>query len=214
MIQRVHEQATKAKRLSEVLVATDDQRIFDHVIGFEGRAVMTSQDHQSGTDRCAEVLNSIPDTDIVVNIQGDEPFVEPQQINLLVEAFLKNAAIQIHTLIKKITDREQVFDPNVVKVVLDENKRALYFSRQAIPYMRDEHPDHWLDHHSYYKHIGLYAYRTAALLKISKLSPGKLEKAESLEQLRWLENGLKIYTTLTTKESLGIDTPDDLKKAI
>jgi len=216
MIQRVFEKASSV--IDHVVVATDDDRIFNAVIKFGGNVVMTSPDHRSGTDRCAEALNlfisktGIP-YDVVINIQGDEPFISPEQIKQLKNCFAEEQT-QIATLIKPITDNQVVFDPNRPKVVVDSKGFAMYFSRSAIPYIRDTATTAWVGAHNFYQHIGMYAYRADVLKQLTQLQPGKLEKAESLEQLRWLENGYKIKTAITETESYGIDTPEDLQKIL
>ena len=215
MIQRVYDQASKA--LDTVYVATDDQRIFEAVSAFGGKTVMTSPNHLSGTDRCAEAVNRINDDigrkiDIVINIQGDEPFIKPEQINLLKECFTDNS-VEIATLIRKVEPGEDIFNPNQPKVILNSKGDAIYFSRAAIPFIRDAEKNNWSKNHNFYKHIGLYAYKAETLKKITLLSCSSLEIAESLEQNRWIENGFRIRTALTTWENLGIDTPEDLDKA-
>jgi 3-deoxy-manno-octulosonate cytidylyltransferase (CMP-KDO synthetase) len=215
MIQRVYEQANKSLQL--VYVATDDKRIFDAVLNFGGKVVMTSAHHQSGTDRCAEAVTLITtetgiSPDVVINIQGDEPFIKPEQIDLLKECFTTKS-VEIATLIRKVEEGEDIFNPNQPKVIIASNGDALYFSRAAIPYVRDTEIGKWSGKHVFYKHIGLYAYRTETLKKITLLPRSPLEISESLEQLRWLENGFSIRTAITLWESIGIDTPDDLEKA-
>lgn len=212
MIRRVYEQAKKSALLSEVLVATDDQRILNHVRSFGGLAVMTSESHQSGTDRCAEVAAAQPDFDIFINIQGDEPFIAPKQIDLLCQCFT-HPEVQLATLIKEIRNQEELFNQNTPKVVISTDQHALYFSRTPIPYHRDEPAEKWLGKHTYYKHIGIYGYRREALSAITRLPVSDLEKAEALEQLRWLENGYSIKVAITDIESLSVDTPADLQKA-
>jgi 3-deoxy-manno-octulosonate cytidylyltransferase (CMP-KDO synthetase) len=211
MIRRVYEQAT-ASGLSEVIVATDDERIFAHVLDFGGKAVMTAEHHQSGTDRCFEAykLHDKP-YEFIINIQGDEPFIKPEQIDLVASCF-NRPNTQLATLVKKITTEEELFNTNAPKVVLSNNADALYFSRQAIPYCRNVPQDIWHKQHTYYKHIGIYGYRADILEQITQLPPSALELAESLEQLRWLENGYKITTALTEFETIGIDSPEDLEK--
>ncbi len=216
MIQRVYEQASK--RLNLIYVATDDKRIYDKVISFGGNAVMTSSHHMSGTDRCAEAVEKvIADTgkqiDIVVNIQGDEPFIRPEQIDLLMKCFTGDE-VQISTLVRKTEHGEDIFNPNQPKVVINIFGDAIYFSRAAIPFIRDSKPETWSEEHSYYKHIGLYAYRTNTLKQITLLARSPLEISESLEQNRWIENGFKIRTAVTKWETIGIDTPHDLEKAL
>ncbi|GAB2629679.1 3-deoxy-manno-octulosonate cytidylyltransferase [Emticicia sediminis] len=213
MIQRVYEQALKAKSLSKVVVATDDSRIFDHVIGFGGEAYMTAENHPSGTDRCFEALQKAGGSskfDYIINIQGDEPFIDPETIEQM--AKLLDFKTEIATAVKKINDYSTLFDPNVVKAVLTMRKQCLYFSRQTVPYVRGHEPEAWLEHADFYKHIGLYAYRNDVLEQISHLPPSPLENTEKLEQLRWLGYGYKIYATITNYESIGVDTPEDLEK--
>jgi 3-deoxy-manno-octulosonate cytidylyltransferase (CMP-KDO synthetase) len=213
MIQRVYEQAQKAKSLSKVVVATDDSRIFDHVIGFGGEAYMTAENHPSGTDRCFEALQKAGGSskyDYIINIQGDEPFIDPETIEQM--AKLLDFKTEIATAVKKINDYKTLFDPNVVKAVLTIRKQCLYFSRQTVPYVRGHEPETWLEHADFYKHIGLYAYRNDVLEQISHLPPSPLENTEKLEQLRWLGYGYKIYATVTNYESIGVDTPEDLEK--
>jgi 3-deoxy-manno-octulosonate cytidylyltransferase (CMP-KDO synthetase) len=216
MVQRVYEQALKS--IDNVYVATDDQRIYDVVLNFGGKAVMTSPEHMTGTDRCAEAIDKITEltgkkTEVVINIQGDEPLIRPEQIDLIKSCF-HDKNVKIATLIRKTTPGEDIFNPNQPKVILDSEGNAIYFSRTAIPFIRDEEPSTWSENHVFYKHIGLYAYRTETLKRITKLKKGQLEMAENLEQNRWIENGIKIRTAVTEWESLGIDTPDDLKKVL
>ncbi|NEU07211.1 3-deoxy-manno-octulosonate cytidylyltransferase [Flavihumibacter sp. R14] len=213
MIRRVYEQALKSKLLSEVVVSTDDQRIYDHVSGFGGSVQMTSATHQSGTDRCAETALYYEDSDVFVNIQGDEPFIDPKQIDLLCSCF-SEPQVDLATLIKKITDIEELRSPNSPKVIINNKDEAIYFSRTPIPFLRDHKQDTWLQYQSYYKHIGIYGYRREALNAITKLRVSSLESAEALEQLRWIENGYTIKVAVTTIESIAIDTPSDLSKAL
>jgi 3-deoxy-manno-octulosonate cytidylyltransferase (CMP-KDO synthetase) len=213
MIQWVYENVAKA--VDEVWVATDDERIFRKVESFGGKAIETLSTHQSGTDRCAEAALKIAkntDFDIVINVQGDEPFIQPKQIELLKSCFTSDA--DIATLIKKIETSEELFNPNRPKVVTDHKQNALYFSRSTVPYFRGSENEDWLSKHTFWAHIGMYAYKTDVLQKISKLKQGVLEQAESLEQLRWLENGFKIKTAITEHQSIGIDTPEDLSEAL
>jgi 3-deoxy-manno-octulosonate cytidylyltransferase (CMP-KDO synthetase) len=210
MIQRVYEQAKSCTDLLDVIVATDDQRIFDHVKSFGGKVAMTSEHHQSGTDRCGEVLSEYSqEVDVVVNIQGDEPFIQPDQISQLVQVF-SDKNIDISTLAKKIIDNKQLLDPNTVKVVRQSNSYALYFSRSPIPFARNVKEDEWTTKQDYFKHVGIYAFKASALKKLIALPPSNLEITESLEQLRWLENGYKIHVGTTDFENIGIDTPEDL----
>jgi 3-deoxy-manno-octulosonate cytidylyltransferase (CMP-KDO synthetase) len=216
MIQRVYEQASSAIDL--VCVATDDIRIFDSVNGFGGRAVMTSEKHMSGTDRCAEAVELLEqgtgkNIDVVINIQGDEPFIRPEQITCLANCF-NDEDVDIATLIRKVEKGEDLFNTNQPKVAVSKKGDALYFSRATIPYIRDAKMDRWMEMHTFYKHIGIYGYRKKALKEITLLPRSPLEIAESLEQNRWLEYGYKIRTAETNWESIGIDSPDDLKRAI
>lgn len=216
MIQRVYEQSLKA--FQYVYVATDDERIFKHIEDAGYKAVMTSDKHKSGTDRCAEALETIQNEikikfDVVVNIQGDEPFINPQQLRLLVNAF-EEKETQIATLIKKIEKEPDLFDPNKPKVIIDNKGKAIYFSRSTIPYIRNHQQNEWLKNHIFYKHIGLYAYRANVLKEITRIHISSLEQAESLEQLRWIENGYYIQTRLTDMETYSIDTPEDLKQVL
>ena len=213
MIQWVSENASKA--LENVWVATDDDRIFNAVQSFGGNAVKTLSTHQSGTDRCAEaarILSEKINFDVVVNIQGDEPFIQAEQIELLKTCFEKDT--DIATLVKKIETTEELFNPNRPKAVLDKQQNALYFSRSPIPFVRGEEEKNWLQKNNFWAHIGMYAYKAGALQKITKLKPSTLELTESLEQLRWLENGFQINTAETSHQSIGIDTPEDLVMAL
>ncbi|MDB4538999.1 MAG: 3-deoxy-manno-octulosonate cytidylyltransferase [Saprospiraceae bacterium] len=212
MIQRVYEQCQKASSLADVIVATDDIRIFDHVNSFGGKVKMTASHHPTGTDRIAEVALSMEDFDLIVNIQGDEPFIHPQQIDTVIDIFEKNKKAEIVTGVKVIDNQADIFNPNVVKCVFGKNGKALLFSRSPIPYLRNEKKENW-SISNFYKHIGMYAFRRSTLLKITKLAISRLEELESLEQLRWLENGIEIYTTELPFDSFGIDTPEDLQKA-
>ena len=213
MIERVYRQVMKSTLLSRVLVATDHPAIFNHVKNFGGKVFMTSESHPSGTDRCYETLSSQEEKfDYVINIQGDEPFIAPEQIDLLSQ--LLDGKTELATLIKKIEREEELFNPNVVKVVKDDFNEAIYFSRSPIPHVRNMPQQEWLAHHSFFKHIGMYAYRHDILAKITKLEISSLEKTESLEQLRWIENGYSIKVAETTQETMGIDTPEDLERAI
>lgn len=213
MIEWVYTQASRSSKISKVVVATDDQRIFDHVLSFGATVCMTSAEHVSGTDRCFEALSKQKEKyDYVINIQGDEPFISPKQIDLV--AAMLDGETQLATLAKKITDPETLFNPNVVKLVKSGDDEALYFSRSTIPHIRNTRETDWLSKHSFFKHIGMYAYRSDILAKITKLGVSSLEKAESLEQLRWLENGYKIKVAETEEETIGVDTPEDLEKAV
>jgi 3-deoxy-manno-octulosonate cytidylyltransferase (CMP-KDO synthetase) len=211
MIRRVYEQAKKCSQLSEVIVATDNDRIFEHVQGFGGKAVMTSSRHQSGTDRCAEVAKKHPEYNVIINIQGDEPYIDPEQISKLIHCF-EDESTQIATLIKKVSNEQELHNTNSPKVIINKNSEAIYFSRSPLPHIRGQEPQSWLQHFTYFKHIGIYGYRADILKNITKLPVSPLEKAESLEQLRWVENCYKIKVAETEIETIAIDTPDDLKK--
>ena len=213
MIQRVYEQAKLASSLTEVVVATDDQRIFDVVELFGGKAIFTSDKHQSGTDRCAEVAEKTHGFEAVINIQGDEPLINPDQIDLVASCFY-NDQTQLATLVKIIKSEEELLNFNTPKVILNKNSEAVYFSRQTIPYLNNIHTQNYLQHHTFYKHVGIYGYKTETLKQIAKLPIGNLEKAEILEQLRWIENGYKIKVAVTEHETLAIDSPDDVDKVL
>ena len=211
VIQRVYEQAVSV--LDEAWVATDDERIQKAVEQFGGRVVMTRADHKSGTDRIEEAAEKIgTDADVIINIQGDEPFVQPSQIKTLMQLF-DNADTQIGTLGKRFEDMAAVNNPNSPKIATDRQGFALYFSRSVIPYVRGAEQTEWLSHFPYLKHLGIYAYRREVLHEITQLPQSPLELAESLEQLRWLENGYRIRVGLTDAETVGIDTPEDLQRA-
>lgn len=212
MIQRVCEQAWKSK-LDAVVVATDDMRIADEVLSFGGQYVLTDPNHRSGTDRCCEALEMIEgEYDAVVNIQGDEPFIDPQQINLLID-LISREDTQLASLAKRIEDEEDLFSPNVVKVVMDKEGKAMYFSRNPIPFMRNVERTRWMKQGTFYQHIGIYAYKSDTLRRVAQMKSSPLELAESLEQLRWLENGLCIRMAVTESSNISIDTPLDLVKA-
>jgi 3-deoxy-manno-octulosonate cytidylyltransferase (CMP-KDO synthetase) len=213
MIRRVYEQAKKCDHLTELIVATDDDRIYDHVISFGGVAVMTASDHQSGTDRCAEVALAHPQYHVIINIQGDEPYIDPEQITKLAVCF-NSADVQIATLIKRVKTEQELHNPNSPKVIVNKLDEAVYFSRSAVPHIRGEEPQNWLEFYTYFKHIGIYGYRADVLQQITKLPISALEKAESLEQLRWVENGYRIKVAETELETHAIDTPEDLENLI
>ena len=214
MIQWVYENV--CKELDHVIVATDHTDIEKAVLDYGGRAMMTSPDHPSGTDRCMEVLEKLENAgenyDAIINIQGDEPFISASHIRLLKDAF-SDPKTQIATLANPISDSKELFNPAAVKVVINKHGNALYFSRSPIPYHRQLPDDQWINHHAYLKHLGMYAYRSAALRKIFSMDPSALEKTESLEQLRWMENGMDIRVRITEQRSFGIDTPEDLEVA-
>ena len=210
MIERVYNQTKNSKKLDDVVVATDDDRIYKHVLDFGGKVIMTAENHQSGTDRCAEVALNYPDADVIINIQGDEPFIDSDQIDLLCTCF-ENPETQIATLIRPITDYAILASVNSPKVVINAKNEALYFSRSVIPFLRNHAEENWLTYFPFYQHIGIYGYRKEILKAISNLKPSSLELAENLEQLRWLENGYKIRTSISDHISIAIDTPEDLK---
>ncbi len=214
MVMRVVEQARRSDALHEVVVATDDRRVMDHVLAHGGQCVMTSPAHPSGTDRCHEALmiSGVDRYDAVVNIQGDEPFIEPAQIDELCQA-LRTAHGGIATLAQVVTDDRDLDDPGEVLITVDAQMDALYFSRACIPFLRDAGTGPRHARFRFLKHVGLYGYRCDVLDRIVGLAPSTLETAESLEQLRWLENGLKVRIGLTTHPSFCVDTPADLEEA-
>lgn len=214
MIERVFKQVSSS--LDDVWVATDDERIFKAVESFGGKVVMTSENHKSGTDRCLEASQLIGgDFDVIINIQGDEPFIQPDQIELLKSCFIEDESADIATLIKPFKPEDGIdalFNTNSPKVVVNLKGEAMYFSRSVIPHLRGSEERTWLNNHTFFKHIGIYAYKTEVLSIIAKLPQSPLELKESLEQLRWLENGYKIKTAVTDIENLAVDTPEDLEK--
>ncbi len=214
MIQRVYEQTIKA--IPDAFVATDDERIKQTVIEFGGNVIMTSVDHENGTTRCLEAYERIVEKlgkqfDIIVNVQGDEPMLEPDQLNELVQPF-KRDGVRFSTLVSPVQSAQDLFNESEVFVVFDQHKKALYFSRAVIPHVRGIHKTHWLEHHTFYKHVGLYAYKYEALKEFAHLEATKLERMESLEQNRWIENGNAIHVELTYHDTIPVDTIDDLKK--
>lgn len=214
IVQWVYERVQQV--FENTVVATDDARIYDCVTGFGGRAVMTASTHKSGTDRCQEALrrSRVP-ADVVVNVQGDEPFIAPSQLETI-KACFDDPHTEIATLVQPFTVADgwaALSNPNSPKVVVGKDDYAMYFSRSVIPYLRGIAPEEWLAHHTFYKHIGLYAYRAATLAKITAMPQGALEQAESLEQLRWLQAGLRIKVGYTDVKTIGIDTPEDLQQA-
>lgn len=214
MIQWVFERT--AQVFEHVYVATDDERIKNAVIGFGGKVVMTSPSHQSGTDRCAEAVDIVEKStnikfDVVINIQGDEPFIQPEQLKKVASCF-NDSTVQLATLVKQFSSNEDIFNPNSPKVILNFKNEAIYFSRSAIPFIRNKDKSEWQQNYPFYKHIGLYAYRADVLREITKLPQSKLEIAESLEQLRWIENGYRIKVEKTDMETLAVDTPEDLER--
>jgi 3-deoxy-manno-octulosonate cytidylyltransferase (CMP-KDO synthetase) len=213
MLQMVYERASKSKRLKKVIVATDDEKIFNHVKNFGGEVVMTAAHHASGTDRCWDALQQLnEDFQYVINIQGDEPFIEPEQIDELASTLDGNA--ELATQMIAVDNHEILFDKGEVKIVLNSNNEAIYFSRMVIPFIKEVDEKEWHLHHTYYRHVGMYAYRKDVLEKVTQLPVSSLEKAESLEQLRWIENGFKIKCVVTKYESHCIDTPEDVEKVL
>lgn len=216
MINRVYEQAKKSSILDDVFVATDSEKIETHLKQNGIKSIMTSTHHKSGTERCLEAalkekLQNSKEPVIIVNIQGDEPYIDPKQIDTVCNIFLQDERGSIATLVKPISGKEELFDANTVKCVMNTNKEALYFSRSPIPYLRNSDDKDWLLHHQYFKHIGIYAYKMEVLKKITTLNESRLEKAESLEQLRWLENNYSIKVEITDIESFSVDTPKDIE---
>lgn len=213
MIQHVYERVKESNTVDKIFIATDDERIMNVAASFGAEAILTSPLHNSGTERCAEVASVIgKNFDVIINIQGDEPFIEAEHLTALRDLFI-NDEVQIGSLIKRISSLDELINQNVVKAVKTPEGKALYFSRAVVPYLRNiEEPD-WLHHHPFFKHIGMYGYRKETLLKIAQLSPTLLEQAESLEQLRWLENNFTIHLAETFTETLSIDTMEDLIKA-
>ncbi len=214
MVQRVHETVKTVPELGDVIVATDDDRVMQNVASFNGKAMKTALTHKSGTERCAEVLEQLETSpDIVLNIQCDVPFIDLSHIQLVLNCF-RNEKTQIASLYMPINDLATLSNPNAPKVVFDNNTDAIYFSRSPIPYLRDREKSDWISAHSFYKHIPIYGFRSEVLREIVKLPTGRLEKAENLEQLRWLENGYKIHMVETDIENLAIDTPEDLSRVL
>jgi len=212
MLLRVYEQASKSK-LQNLVVATDDERIQQHVIEFGGKVVMTNSNHLSGTDRCFEALNAMNEHfDYVINVQGDEPFLNPIQINELVDVC--DGQTELATQMTKCNSHEVLFDSGEVKIILNKNNEAIYFSRSVIPFLKNTDATLWHQQHTYYRHVGMYAYRSDILKEITTLSMSPLEKAESLEQLRWLEAGYKIKCIETNFDSHCVDTPEDIIKVL
>jgi len=211
MVQWVHERALKATKLSDLFIATDDEHVKAKVLEFGGKVIMTSSKHASGTDRVAEAVAEI-DANVVVNIQGDEPLITPEAIDEVVEPFFNDEQVQMTTLCRLADNIDEIFDPNTVRVVFDQNYNALYFSRSSIPFNREMDKDSWLDDANYYQHIGVYAYKKSFLQKLAKLSQTPLEKIEKLEQLRVLESGYKIRVVETQYSPICVDVPEDVEK--
>lgn len=213
MIERVYEQAKKCAAFAAVVVATDDERIFNHVKAFDGEVIMTGKNHQSGTERCGEVIETWTGYDIVVNIQGDEPLIRPEQLADLIAAF-EDDTVQIATLVKAMQHETDIRNPNRIKVVLDAQKNGIYFSRSPIPHIANTPHEDWLKKTTFWKHIGIYAWRTETLHALLALKQGKLEVLESLEQLRWIYNGYTIRTVETMIETPNIDAPEDVEAVL
>ncbi|MEI6522507.1 MAG: 3-deoxy-manno-octulosonate cytidylyltransferase [Bacteroidota bacterium] len=215
MIERVYTQVTKCVLLKEICVATDDHKIILEVLKFNGNAILTSESHTTGTERCLETAEklSISNQDIVINIQGDEPFIDPANIEKLISIFKKNPDVKIATLVCKIKKEDELFNPNCPKVILDNSGKAVYFSRTTIPFVRDFPEENWITKNTFYKHIGIYAYRKDVLNSIVNLPQSTWEKAESLEQLRWLQNGFEIFVAEVEESGISVDTEADLIKA-
>jgi len=218
IVSRVYHRVKAVESVSDVYVATDDQRIFDHVISFGGKdaAMMTASTHHSGTDRCGEVLQKLEaqgrNYDVVINVQGDEPFIDPEQVEILAKSF-EDPSVQIATLVTHFPSTDDLLSPNNAKVVVSEQGKALYFSRQPIPFRRGVPVERWLEEGKYYKHVGIYAFRSDVLHKVCALKPAPLEESEKLEQLRWLSAGYQISVVETNHSNIGIDTPEDLAEA-
>jgi 3-deoxy-manno-octulosonate cytidylyltransferase (CMP-KDO synthetase) len=213
MIRRVYEQSKRCSSLSELVIATDDERIYRHVLEFGGNAIMTSENHKSGTERCNEAADKLQTDnisyDVIINIQGDEPYINPEQISDLANCF-ENKSVAIATLVKRIQYTEQLNNPNVVKVIFDRNMKAICFSRSVLPYVRGKQENDWISSFPFFKHIGIYGYTRTILREITKLGESPIERAESLEQMRWIENGYSIHVRETEYESIAIDAPEDL----
>lgn len=213
MIRRVYEGASKSKLLTDLVVATDDQRIADEVNSFGGKVLMTAGHHQSGTERCGEVIETYSDYDVVINIQGDEPLINPDQIDKLLLAFVQPDVL-IGTLVKKMSSLEDIRNPNRIKVVLDDVSNGVYFSRSPIPHIANVPHEEWLNNATFYKHIGVYAWKLTTLKELIQLHPTQLEKQESLEQLRWIYHGYAIRCIETDIETPNIDVPEDVEHVL
>jgi len=212
IIQRVYERVSKSNEVQEVVVATDNELIEQHVQGFSGKVVMTAKSHRNGTERCAEVARKMPnDFDIVLNIQGDEPLIEPTQIDLLVQLFKEDESTEIGTLVKKVEKLENLLVNTEVKVIFNQKQEAIYFSRSPIPFLRNFPQEEWLKNHKFYKHVGIYGFRNDVLQKVIQLPVSALEKAESLEQLRWI-TAHKIRVGITEIDTFSIDVPEDIER--
>ena len=216
MIQHVYEQVKKAKKIFDVVVATDDERIVQAITGIGGKAQLTNSNHLSGTDRVIEIMKHFPDADGIINIQGDEPFIEPEEIELVAKILIEKGSSYplAATLVKKLVDPKKLENPSIIKVVVSSEGKAIYFSRSPIPFIRDHsNRNDWPLKHPFWQHIGIYGYNIKALQQISQMPPSLLEKAESLEQLRWIENEIPIFTAETKGANFSVDTPEDLEQA-
>ncbi len=214
MIQHTYESALKSKLLGDIIIAVDDEKVYEVVKGFGANAILTPKEIATGSDRIAYVVRNMPDAEIVVNIQGDEPFIKGRMIDQAVEPLLFDSSVNVSTLAKRIDDVHDLKAPSIPKVVFDYHNFALYFSRSPIPFVRDAGTfEDWIQNTPIYKHIGLYVYRRQSLLNFTELEPTDLEKTEKLEQLRMLENGYKIKIVVTDYENMAVDTPDDLERA-
>ena len=213
VLQHVYERANLAQQIDEVCVATDDERIASAARTFGAKVFMTDAGHQSGTDRCAEVAQHYPEDSIIVNIQGDEPFIDPSQIDAVANPLLADNPADISTLVVRLKELESVNNPNVVKAVKSASGQALYFSRSPIPFLRGIPQEQWMEKGVFYKHLGIYGFRRSVLLRVARLPQSAYEQMEALEQLRWLEAGYRIQVETTTIETIGIDTPEDLEAA-
>ena len=212
LIRRTYAAIERTGLVDQLVVATDDVRIADHVTAFGGKAIMTAAHHPTGTDRVAEAARAFPDAELVVNLQGDEPFIRADQIGALLDAFA-DPAVAVATLAAPVSDEHALLSPNVVKVVRGHQGRALYFSRHAIPYLRDVPVGRWIEAGNHLQHVGVYGFRARVLQELTRLAPAPLEQQEMLEQLRWLSAGYAIQVAVTDRPSLGIDTPADLEEA-
>jgi 3-deoxy-manno-octulosonate cytidylyltransferase (CMP-KDO synthetase) len=213
MIRRVYEGASKASGLTDIIVATDNKLIHEEVSSFGGNVAMTAMSHESGTERCGEILYKMPGYDVVVNIQGDEPLIDPSQIDTVIKLFSK-PEVKIGTLVKKIESESDITNPHRIKVVLDKEQNGIYFSRSPIPFLVNAQPGEWLKKAVFYKHLGIYGWRADILPKLLELPPTTLEKTESLEQLRWIYHGYQIRTAETSIETPNIDVPEDVKTVL
>ncbi len=213
ILENVFQKASSCKSVDKVFIATDSKKILDHALSFTPNVIMTSSDHESGTDRCFEAYHKIgKEFDVLINLQGDEPLITDKVLDSIIN-LMQEDRVQIGTLSSKITSEEELFNKNVVKVISDINNKAIYFSREALPFLRDISKEKWLKERSFYKHIGIYAFKVSVIKKLAHLEKTSLEEAEKLEQLRWVENGLSMYVGNVEYDGFGIDTPEDLEMA-